>query len=344
MVYIDIKDEKEKKKLSAALDSMNINHNDIALSYKKSNDIVICDNDINTILENHKIYKKVVVFNKNKSPLTDEIYYDKGVYSYITIEELETILKVFDKMKVNNITQLKKFVTASFILVMFAMVLVFSPKLLEGISKNVSTSATKTDVVLSQKDENQEPDYKKENIVFYGDSITEMYVLEDFYGDELPVVNAGHSGYMTTKLLNEVEENLLAYNPTKVFMLMGTNDLAYSDLNNDEILANIASIVNKIRADRKDVDIYIQSIYPVKETKEFDPGVWHVRKNDRIREINSMIEELCKKEKLTYINLYDVLKDEDGSIKEDYTIEGLHISPEGYKVITNELLQYVKKA
>ena len=131
MVYIDIKDEKEKKKLSAALDSMNINHNDIALSYKKSNDIVICDNDINTILENHKIYKKVVVFNKNKSPLTDEIYYDKGVYSYITIEELETILKVFDKMKVNNITQLKKFVTVSFVLVMFAMVLVFSPKLLK---------------------------------------------------------------------------------------------------------------------------------------------------------------------------------------------------------------------
>lgn len=346
MIYIDLKDEKEKKKLSTALESLNINHNDILLSDSKYNNIVICDNDIDKVKQNHKTYKKVIVFNKNKSPLIDEVYYKRGVYSYSVMDELETILKVLNNNKNNNTIELKKLVTASFILIMLTMVLILSPKVLKGINKNISTAATKSEVVAKDKEENQEKnqiDYKKENIVFYGDSITEMYVLEDFYGD-LPVVNAGHSGYMTPRLLDEVDEKLLVYNPTKVFMLMGTNDLAYSDLDNDQILSNIKEIVHKIQKDRKNVKIYIESIYPVKETRDLDPGVWHVRKNDRIREINEMIKELCEKENLTYIDVYDELKDEDGSIKEEYTIEGLHINQEGYKVITDKLMNYVKQA
>ena len=125
---------------------------------------------------------------------------------------------------------------------------------------------------------------------------------------------------------------------------MGTNDLAYSDYTNEEIVDNVKGIVNKIREDRKNVKIYIESIYPVNQDINIDRNVMHIRQNKRIREINALLKEYCKEEKLTYINIFDLLKEEDGTINEDYTLEGLHINEEGYKVITNALMKYVKEA
>ena len=57
-----------------------------------------------------------------------------------------------------------------------------------------------------------------------------------------------------------------------------------------------------------------------------------------------MLEKLCEEEKLTYIDVYDALKEEDGSIKEEYTVEGLHITYDGYKKITEVLDKYVREA
>ena len=90
--------------------------------------------------------------------------------------------------------------------------------------------------------------------------------------------------------------------------------------------------------------IYIESIYPVNQDINIDRNVMHIRQNKRIREINALLKEYCKEEKLTYINIFDLLKEEDGSINEDYTLEGLHINEDGYKVITNALMKYVKEA
>lgn len=345
MVYIDLKDEKEKKELSTELEKININHNDISVTNKAKNSIIISDNDIQKIKEYHKNYKNIIIYNKNKEALIDKIYYDKGIYSYNVIDELKTILEVISDKRKKNIN-IDKVLTAIIMLALILTTAITGPKLLKNINKNIPTSTTKTEIVAKEKTEEKPKeieDYKKENIVFYGDSITQMYLVEKFFPD-YPVVNAGHSGYMTPRLLEEIEDNLLVYNPTKVFLLMGTNDLAYNNLNNEEIVENIKKIVDILRKDRKNVKIYIESIYPVKETKDFDANVWHMRENSRIREINLMLKDLCNKEKLTYINMYDILKDEDGSIKEEYTIEGLHITQEGYKVITENLLKYIKEA
>ena len=46
---------------------------------------------------------------------------------------------------------------------------------------------------------------------------------------------------------------------------------------------------------------------------------------------------------LHYLDIYDILSDEDDQLVLDYTKEGLHISDEGYKVITKELKKYIDK-
>ena len=343
MVYIDFNNDKEKKNLSTELEKINIDHNDILLSNNSRNSIIITDNDIDKVKEHHKNYRNIIIYNKNKDALTDKVYYDRGVYTYSNIEELNTIFEVIKKKRNNNINT-NRIVIASLMFVAIIMSVFSGADILKGTPKKVTTSTKKAEIVVKEKEEEKEiTDYKKENIVFYGDSITEMYPLDKFFPD-YPVVNAGHGGYLSRRLLEEVDEKLLVYNPTKVFMLMGTNDLAYSDYTNEEIVDNVKGIVNKIREDRKNVKIYIESIYPVNQDINIDRNVMHIRQNKRIREINALLKEYCKEEKLTYINIFDLLKEEDGTINEDYTLEGLHINEEGYKVITNALMKYVKEA
>lgn len=65
------------------------------------------------------------------------------------------------------------------------------------------------------------------------------------------------------------------------------------------------------------------------------------RSNENIQEINQQIRDLCKEYKVAYINLYDKMVDEDGDLKLEYTREGLHMSDEGYQVITKELKKYL---
>ena len=66
------------------------------------------------------------------------------------------------------------------------------------------------------------------------------------------------------------------------------------------------------------------------------------RTNGQIININKLLKNYCNKNKITYINMYDLLKDENGNLKLEYTQEGLHMSDEGYEVITSELKKYVK--
>ena len=57
--------------------------------------------------------------------------------------------------------------------------------------------------------------------------------------------------------------------------------------------------------------------------------------------MNQQIQELCEEYQVTYINLYDKLIDKEGNLKLEYTKEGLHMSDEGYQVITKELKKYL---
>ena len=68
----------------------------------------------------------------------------------------------------------------------------------------------------------------------------------------------------------------------------------------------------------------------------------HGRKNEKIISINKTLKKFADKtENVTYINMYDKLIDEDGNMKLEYTREGLHLSDDGYKVVTKELSKYI---
>lgn len=191
----------------------------------------------------------------------------------------------------------------------------------------------KVKVVTKIKEVEKVPD----NYLFLGDSITDFYDLDKYYPD-LPVVNSGISGNTTDDILGDMKKRAYQYNPSKVFLLIGTNDLTH-DKSNEEIVEGVEKIIEGIKENRPKAEIYLESIYPVNYS--LSPKMVNVRKNDDIKEINKELKKYCKDNKITYIDMYDLLKDDDDNFDSIYTNDGLHPNDEGYEVITKEIKKYI---
>ena len=181
-----------------------------------------------------------------------------------------------------------------------------------------------------------------DNYIFLGDSITEFYDLNKYYED-MPVIKSGFAGYTTADILKKLDKLVYQYNPSKVFILIGTNDLG-KEISNDTIVSNIKKIISGIKENRPYTKIYLQSIYPVN-----DSGVDEVnnytgdgnRNNEEIIKINNSLKELAKDNDIVYIDIYSKLVDDNNLLDIKYTYDGLHISSEGYELITNVLKEYL---
>ena len=181
------------------------------------------------------------------------------------------------------------------------------------------------------------------NYLFLGDSITEQYDLKEYYED-YPVVNSGVSGDYTSSIVKDMKKRVYDYNPSKVFLLIGINDLR-NGKDVSEIVSNTKEIIELIKENRPYSEIYLESIYPINKTDDdkISDSVRDIEfDNEKIIEVNDLLKDLAKDEKITYVDLYNKLIDDDGNLNISYTKDGLHISSEGYECITKELMKYIK--
>ena len=178
-----------------------------------------------------------------------------------------------------------------------------------------------------------------DNYLFLGDSITDFYDLDKYYED-MPVVNSGISGNQTKDILNNMKDRVYQYNPSKVFLLIGTNDIQQK-VDEDEIVDNIIEILKEIHENRPYAELYLEAIYPVDEDRDGAQD----RTNEEIMDINKELKKYCNSHDVTYIDTFDLLKvpdSDDVKLKEEYSKDGLHLSDSGYKVLTKELMKYLK--
>lgn len=182
------------------------------------------------------------------------------------------------------------------------------------------------------------------NIVLLGDSITDFYDLDKYYGSEELIVNSGINGNKTNDILDNIRNRVYAYNPSKIFLLIGVNDILYEDATPEEVSGKIEKIVSEINKKLPNTKIYIESIYPVNndwKNNHDNSAKDATETNDRIIETNNLLKKYCKENDLKYINVYSSLVDENNSLKSDYTDDGLHPNQNGYEVITKILKKYM---
>lgn len=177
-----------------------------------------------------------------------------------------------------------------------------------------------------------------ENIVFLGDSITDYYDLDKYYPDN-NVVNSGISGDVSEDILSDMYNRVYKYNPSIVFLLIGTNQIQVGD-SDEKIIFEIKKIITEIHEKNPIAKIYVESIYPVNEN--INKKVVQNRDNARIAKLNKMIEDSIKdKDYAKYINVYDKLAS-DNMLNEEYSDDGLHLNDKGYEVVTSILKEYIK--
>ena len=143
-------------------------------------------------------------------------------------------------------------------------------------------------------------------------------------------------GQETNDLLEIMEEDVYVFNPTKVVLLVGINDMNKTD-DDVSIVENIRTITSSINEKRPKAKIYVESIYPV-DRERYPILIDNNVDNNRIRKVNGMIETLCNEKGYVFINMFDELNSptEDKLIYE-YSKDGLHLSDEGYKIVTKKL-------
>jgi len=180
----------------------------------------------------------------------------------------------------------------------------------------------------------------KNQIVFLGDSLTDFYQVEEFFHN-YKIYNRGIASDTTKGVLDRLDTNVIQIKPRKVFLQIGTNDYLFH--NNEYIYNNIIKIVEKIKTGVEDVKVYIISLYPVNHRKKiYSRFFTTLRRNKSIILLNEKLKDYCLNNNLPFIDVHNHLIDEKGNLDKKYSVEGLHISYEGYEVITDILLPYVK--
>lgn len=196
------------------------------------------------------------------------------------------------------------------------------------------------------REKNKEAVYGQ--VVFAGSSLMEMFpinkLLEE-HGDDTIIYNRGIGGYVTNELLQVTDVCITDLKPKKVFLNIGTNDLSNPQIPISQMIENYDRILCKIEEALPQAVIYLMAYYPVnyeaaaEEMKE----CLKIRTNEKIERANEEVKKLAQKQGQHYIDVNKNLKDEQGRLKAEYTIEGMHIKEEGYAAIYDDVMRYVKE-
>ena len=176
------------------------------------------------------------------------------------------------------------------------------------------------------------PDTKGE-IIFLGNSISDNCEWSELF-ENPNVKNRGIGGDDTDGVLERIDE-VLSSSPKKVFILIGTNDLAYGKTV-DHIIENYNKILDSISIKSPNTEIYIQSVLPV------DEAVHWTRKMSDIRSINESLVEICKERGIKYIDLFPLFVNSENKLNPEYSIDGLHLNAAGYLLWKDYIIDHVK--
>lgn len=178
--------------------------------------------------------------------------------------------------------------------------------------------------------------FSKGQIVFIGDSITDGYPLDSFYGDlALKTYNRGISGDVTSGVYRRLKLSLFDLAPTKIVLMIGINDINMGRTN-DEIMVNYTSIIEDIKTNLPSVDVTCLSVLPMNSIVE-QYGVDLAKATAQIKDLNGRIKTFVEGKGYRYIDLFTYFADENDHLITAYSNDGLHPNNAGYVVWTNVL-------
>ena len=189
---------------------------------------------------------------------------------------------------------------------------------------------------------------RKHQILFVGSSLMEQFPIYELLLDrQLPYViyNRGVGGSTTFDLMEHMDECVYALEPEDIYINIGTNDMNMPDYSEDALIERYRTILTGIREHLPQAKIFMLAYYPVNPAvAENNPAMkeaLRVRSNARIQSANNAVKKLAEDVGAQFLDLNDGIKDENGCLKAEYTIEGMHMYGDGYVPVLEALLPYL---
>jgi len=187
------------------------------------------------------------------------------------------------------------------------------------------------------RDQNQD---KRPDVVFMGDSITEVWISKRpaFFSDKL--LDRGISGQTTQQMLVRFGQDVVALHPKVVQIMGGTNDIAGNtgpmtpDMTKDAIMGMVAI------ARANHIKVLLASIPPA-DHFDWRPGL---EVTDKIIALNDWIKSYAASEGLTYVDYWSAMQNGKGGMKDGYAMDGVHPTETGYDVMQTVVEPILKRA
>lgn len=135
------------------------------------------------------------------------------------------------------------------------------------------------------------------------------------------------------------EDCALVTGADKVFVMLGINDLGLYGI--DDTLKNFKTLLLNINSKSPGAKIYVQSVTPMIDGKEYESLT-----NEMIREFNSKLKAACDASDIPYLDIYSVVADEEGFLRDDYCGDpdamGIHFTDAACELWTKYLKENVQ--
>jgi lysophospholipase L1-like esterase len=170
--------------------------------------------------------------------------------------------------------------------------------------------------------------------LFIGSSSMRMWksLEEDF--KDYPVINRGFGGSHFSDAIYYFEDLILAYNPDKIVIYEGDNDIA-GNKSPKTIMKDLIELLGMIRNNLDHPEIAIISAKP-------SPRRWDLK--DKYEKLNARFEKLAgKNEDLTYIDVYTNMLNENGFPEPGLFLEdSLHMTEKGYRIWKEKIRPFIE--
>lgn len=150
-----------------------------------------------------------------------------------------------------------------------------------------------------------------------GDSITQGWLWQDLLDGD----TSNHGiGWDTAVGLHARLPEVLRHRPDQMFILIGTNDIGYGHTA-QQVAGPVKSFIESASQVTPETKIYLQSILPRER------GAISI-----VEEYNDALENVAAETGATYLDLTPEFAASDGTLRRDYTTDGLHLNEAGYRV------------
>jgi lysophospholipase L1-like esterase len=168
-------------------------------------------------------------------------------------------------------------------------------------------------------------------ILFIGSSSFRLWktAKEDFHNPN--IVNRAFGGATLPDVINYQDDVVLKYNPKKIFIYCGENDIASSEKVSPQlVLDNFKTLYQTIRNKFPETPVVYVSIKPC---------ILRWSMKDRMMAANALISNYLSTEKnAVFVNIWDKMLDAKGEPMKDIFIQdNLHMNSKGYAIWIREL-------